>query len=40
MLKLTSEQLKQYEDKGFVAPLNALPQDEAKEIKDEIAFIE
>ena len=40
MLKLTSEQLKQYEGKGFVAPLDALTQDEAKEVKDEIEFIE
>ena len=40
MPTLTSEQLKQYEGKGFVAPLDALTQDEAKEVKDEIEFIE
>ena len=40
MPKLTSEQLKQYEDKGFVAPLDALTQDEAEEVKSEIEFIE
>ena len=40
MSKLTSEQLKHYEDKGFVAPLDALTQDEAEEVKSEIEFIE
>ena len=40
MHKLTSEQRKQYEDKGFVAPLDALTKDEAEEVKSEIEFIE
>ena len=40
MYKLTSEQHKQYEDKGFVAPLDALTKDEAEEVKSEIEFIE
>ena len=40
MPKLTSDQRKQYEDKGFVAPLDALTQDEAEEVKSEIEFIE
>tara|TARA_Y100000590_G_scaffold383082_1_gene453481 strand:- start:253 stop:1086 length:834 start_codon:yes stop_codon:yes gene_type:complete len=38
--KLTPEQLKKYEDKGFVAPLNALTKVEAEEVKNEIEFIE
>ena len=40
MPKLTSEQLKRYKDKGFVAPLDVLTQDEAEEVKSEIEFIE
>ncbi len=40
MPKLTPEQLKKYEDKGFVAPLNALTKVEAEEVKNEIEFIE
>ena len=40
MSKLTSDQIKQYQDKGFVAPIEALSQDEANEIRDEIEFIE
>jgi len=38
--KLTPQQYKQYQDKGFVAPLNVLTKDEAEEIKSEIEFIE
>jgi ectoine hydroxylase-related dioxygenase (phytanoyl-CoA dioxygenase family) len=38
--KLTPQQYKQYQDKGFVAPLDALTKDEAEEIKSEIEFIE
>ena len=34
------EQIKQYEEKGFVAPVEALTRDEAIEIKEEIEFIE
>ena len=40
MPKLTPQQYKQYQDKGFVAPLNVLTKDEAEEIKSEIEFIE
>ena len=40
MPKLTSDQRKQYEDKGFVAPLDVLTQNEAEEVKSEIEFIE
>ena len=40
MSNLTSDQIKQYHDKGFVAPIEALSQDEANEIRDEIEFIE
>jgi len=38
--KLTPQQYKQYEDKGFVAPLDVLTKDEAEEVKTEIEFIE
>ncbi len=37
---LTTSQLKQYEDKGYVAPIEALSQDEANEVRKEIEFIE
>ena len=40
MSNLTSNQIKQYQDKGFIAPIEALSQDEANEIRDEIEFIE
>ena len=40
MPKLTSQQCKQYKDKGFIAPLDALTKDEAEEVKSEIEFIE
>jgi len=40
MKSLSSTQIKQYQDKGFVAPIEALSQDEANEVKDEIEFIE
>ena len=40
MSYLTSNQLKQYNDEGYVAPLNILSKDEANEIKNEIEFIE
>ena len=40
MSKLTSDQIKQYQDKGFVAPIEALSQDEANEVREEIEFIE
>ena len=40
MKSLSSTQIKQYQDKGFVAPIEALSQDEANEVRDEIEFIE
>ena len=40
MTYLTSNQLKQYNDEGYVAPVNALTKEEANEIRKEIEFIE
>ena len=40
MTSLTSKQLKDYEDHGFVAPIDVLTSDEANEIKEEIEKIE
>ena len=40
MTFLTSAQLKQYKDEGYVAPINALSKDEAVEVREEIEFIE
>ena len=40
MPTLTSEQLKQYKDFGYVAPIDILSLEEAKEIKIEIEYIE
>ncbi len=40
MSSLTSDQLKQYEEEGFVAPIDVLSNEEAKEIRDEIELIE
>ena len=40
MSSLSSSQIKQYQDKGFVAPVEALTNDEANQVKDEIEFIE
>ena len=40
MSNLTSDQIKQYQDKGFVAPIEALSQNEANEVRDEIELIE
>ena len=40
MTYLTSNQLKQYNDEGYVAPLNVLSKDEAYEIRNEIQLIE
>ena len=40
MTYLTSYQLKQYNDEGYVAPINVLSKDEANEIRNEIEFIE
>jgi len=38
--KLTSQQHEQYQEKGFIAPLDALTKTEAEEVKSEIEFIE
>ena len=40
MSYLSSNQLKQYEDKGFVSPIDIFSKDKAKEIRNEIEFIE
>ena len=40
MSSLTSDQLKQYEEEGYVAPIDVLSKKEAKEIRDEIELIE
>ena len=40
MSYLSSNQLKQYEDEGFVSPINIFSKDRAKEIRNEIEFIE
>ena len=37
---LSSKQLKQYEDEGFVCPINIFSKDKAKEIRNEIEIIE
>ena len=40
MPKLTSQQHEQYQEKGFIAPIDALTRAEADEVKNEIEFIE
>ena len=40
MAKLSVDQINQYDEKGYVAPIEALNKDEANEIKKEIEFIE
>ena len=40
MSYLSSNQLKQYEDQGFVSPINIFSKDKAKEIRSEIELIE
>ena len=40
MSYLSPNQLKQYEDEGFVSPINIFAKEEAKEIRDEIELIE
>ena len=37
---LNSDQVKQYDDEGYVAPIDALSKKESKEIRDEIELIE
>ena len=40
MFYLSSNQLKQYNDNGFVSPINIFSKDKAKEIRNEIEMIE
>ena len=40
MTNLSSNQLKQYEDEGFVSPINIFSKEKAKEIRNEIELIE
>ena len=40
MTYLSSNQLKQYEDEGFVSPVNIFSKDKAREIRNEIELIE
>jgi non-heme Fe2+,alpha-ketoglutarate-dependent halogenase len=40
MTYLSSNQLKQYKDEGFVSPINIFSKDKAKEIRNQIEFIE
>ena len=40
MSVLTGRQLKDYEDHGFVAPIDVLSLEEVKKIKEEIEYIE
>ena len=40
MSYLSSNQLKQYDDQGFVSPINIFSKDKAKEIRNEIELIE
>ena len=40
MTYLSSNQLKQYEDDGFVSPINIFSKEKAKEIRNEIELIE
>ncbi|MDA9687069.1 phytanoyl-CoA dioxygenase family protein [bacterium] len=40
MSYLSPNQLKQYEDEGFVSPINIFSKEEAKKIRDEIELIE
>ena len=40
MSSLTVNQIKQYQDEGYVAPIDVLSKEEAREIRDEIEHIE
>ncbi len=39
-MNLTLNQINQYKDEGYVAPISVLSKNEAKEIRDEIELIE
>ena len=40
METLSPDQIKQYQDKGYLAPIEALTKDKSNEVKEEIEFIE
>jgi len=40
MPSLTPDQLKQYEEEGYIAPIDVLSKEEAKEVREEIELIE
>ena len=40
MANLNSNQLKEYQDQGYLAPIDILSKEEAKEARDEIELIE
>ena len=40
MAYLSSNQLKQYKDEGFVSPINIFSKDKVKQIRNEIELIE
>ena len=40
MSSLSKSEINQYNDKGYLAPIDALTKDEANEVKEEIEFIE
>ena len=40
MTNLSANQLKQYEDEGFVSPIDVFSKEKAKEIRNEIELIE
>ncbi len=40
MSSLTSDQLRQYEEEGYVSPIDVLSKEEANEVKEEIELIE
>ena len=39
-MSLTADQIKYYEDNGYISPIDILSKDEANEIREEIEFIE
>ena len=40
MPNLTHEQINQYKEEGYIAPIDVLTKDEAEEVKKEIEYIE
>ena len=40
MSHLSKNEINQYSEKGYLAPIEALTKDEANEVKNEIEFIE